>query len=44
MAKLLCAAASAFYLLNSAAFAAEKTVTLAIENMTCYRLPANREG
>jgi hypothetical protein len=37
MTKLLFAAASAALLLNTASFAAERTVTLAVENMTCVR-------
>jgi periplasmic mercuric ion binding protein len=39
MVKLLFGAASTLFLLNTAAFAAEKTVTLAIENMTCTACP-----
>lgn len=35
----LYAAASALFLLKTAAFAAEKTVTLAVENMTCTACP-----
>jgi mercuric ion binding protein len=35
----LYAAASALFVLNTAAFAAEKTVTLAVENMTCTACP-----
>jgi mercuric ion binding protein len=36
---ILVAAALALFLLNTAAFAAEKTVTLAVENMTCRACP-----
>jgi len=32
------------FLFNAASFAAEKTVTLAVENMTCTACPAHREG
>ena len=39
MTKLLFGAASAFLLFNTASFAAEKTVTLAVENMTCSACP-----
>jgi periplasmic mercuric ion binding protein len=39
MTKLLCAAASAALLFNTASFAAERTVTLAVENMTCGACP-----
>jgi periplasmic mercuric ion binding protein len=39
MTKLLFGAASAFFLFNTASFAAEKTVTLAVENMTCSACP-----
>ena len=39
MRKLLFGAASAFFLFNTASFAAEKTVTLAVENMTCSACP-----
>ena len=35
----LYAAASALFLLNTAALAAEKTVTLSVENMTCSACP-----
>ena len=35
----LYSAAAALFLLNTAAFAAEKTVTLAVENMTCAACP-----
>ena len=35
MTKLLFGAAWAFFLFNTPSFAAEKTVTLAVENMTC---------
>lgn len=39
MAKLLFAGAAAFLALNAPAFAAEKTVTLAVQNMTCVACP-----
>ena len=39
MAKTLFAAASAVVLFTTGAFAAEKTVTLAVENMTCTACP-----
>ncbi len=39
MGKLLCGVASTFLLFTTAAFAAEKTVTLAVENMTCVSCP-----
>ncbi len=39
MAKKLFAAISMVFLLTSAASAAEKTVTLAVENMTCTACP-----
>ena len=39
MTKLLFGAASAIFLLNTASFAAEKTVTLMVENMTCADCP-----
>jgi periplasmic mercuric ion binding protein len=39
MAKMHFAIASALFLLSTAAFAAEKTVTLAVENMTCTACP-----
>ena len=39
MTKLLFGAASALFLLNTASFAAEMTVTLAVENMTCTACP-----
>jgi mercuric ion binding protein len=39
MIKLLLGAASTLLLLNTASFAAEKTVTLAVENMTCTACP-----
>ncbi len=39
MAKTLIAAAAAFFLVSPMAFAAEKTVTLAVENMTCSACP-----
>jgi hypothetical protein len=39
MTKLLFASASAALLFNTASFAAEKTVTLAVENMTCSACP-----
>jgi len=39
MTRLLFGAASAVFLLNTASFAAEKTVTLAVENMTCAACP-----
>lgn len=39
MTKLLFAAASAALLFNTASFAAERTVTLAVENMTCAACP-----
>jgi mercuric ion binding protein len=39
MTKLLFGAASALFLLNTASFAAEKTVTLMVENMTCAACP-----
>ena len=39
MAKMHFAVASAFFLLSTAASAAEKTVTLAVENMTCTACP-----
>jgi hypothetical protein len=35
MTKLLFGAAWAFFLFNTPSFAAEKTETLAVENMTC---------
>jgi hypothetical protein len=44
MTKLLLGAASALFLFNTASFAAEKTVTLAVENMTLHGLPTYREG
>jgi mercuric ion binding protein len=37
--KMHFAVASALFLLGNAAFAAEKTVTLAVENMTCTACP-----
>ena len=39
MTKLLFGAASALFLLNTASFAGEKTVTLMVENMTCATCP-----
>ena len=39
MAKMHFAVASAFFLLSTAASAAEKTVTLAVENMNCAACP-----
>ena len=36
---LLATAASALFLVSTVAFAAEKTVTLAVENMTCAACP-----
>ena len=39
MVKQLLGVASTFFLLNTASFAAEKTVTLAVENMTCTACP-----
>ena len=39
MTKTLLAFASALFLLSSVASAAEKTVTLAVENMTCTACP-----
>ena len=39
MTKLLIGAASALVLLTTTSFAAEKTVVLAIENMTCSACP-----
>lgn len=39
MTKLLFSVASALFLLHTASFAAEKTVTLAVENMTCAACP-----
>ena len=39
MAKLLLGVGSALYLLSTTSFAAEKTVTLAVENMTCAVCP-----
>jgi mercuric ion binding protein len=39
MTKLLFGAARAYFLFNTASFAAEKTVTLAVENMTCSACP-----
>jgi periplasmic mercuric ion binding protein len=39
MAKLLLGFASTLLLLNTASLAAEKTVTLAVENMTCTACP-----
>ncbi len=39
MTKLLSGACAAVFLLNSASFAAEKTVTLAVENMSCAACP-----
>jgi periplasmic mercuric ion binding protein len=39
MTKLLFGAASTLFLFNTASFAAEKTVTLAVENMTCSACP-----
>jgi mercuric ion binding protein len=39
MTKTLFAAALALLLLTTVAFAAEKTVTLAVENMTCTACP-----
>ena len=39
MAKMHLAAASAVFLVSTVAFAAEKTVTLAVENMTCTACP-----
>jgi periplasmic mercuric ion binding protein len=44
MVKLLFGAASALFLLNTASFAAEKMVTLAVENMTCAACPHIVEG
>lgn len=39
MGKFVYAAASAFLALSTSAFAAEKTVTLSVENMTCAACP-----
>jgi mercuric ion binding protein len=39
MIKLLFGVASTLFLLPTASFAAEKTVTLAVENMTCTACP-----
>jgi mercuric ion binding protein len=39
MAKALVAAAAALFLISPSAFGAEKTVTLAVENMTCSACP-----
>jgi mercuric ion binding protein len=39
MSKILCAAVSGLCLMSSAALAAEKTVTLSVENMTCAACP-----
>jgi len=39
MAKMRFAVASTLVLFSTAAFAAEKTVTLAVENMTCTACP-----
>ena len=39
MTKLLFGAASALFLFNTASFAAEKTVTLMVQNMTCAACP-----
>src|SRR5258708_21964470 len=39
MVKLLLGVASTLFLFNTASFAAEKTVTLAVENMTCTACP-----
>jgi periplasmic mercuric ion binding protein len=39
LARILWVAASALFLLSTAAFAAEKTVTLVVENMTCAACP-----
>jgi mercuric ion binding protein len=39
MGKFVCAAASALLALSTSAFAAEKTVTLSVENMTCTACP-----
>jgi periplasmic mercuric ion binding protein len=39
LVKILYVATSALFLTSTAAFAAEKTVTLAVENMTCAACP-----
>ena len=39
MAKTLVAVAAALFLISPLTFAAEKTVTLAVENMTCSACP-----
>jgi mercuric ion binding protein len=39
MAKMLVAAAAVLFLTSPSAFGAEKTVTLALENMTCSACP-----